>query len=48
MTADGLALRDRLAAVPLSIASCLGMDPSEGMALRDQLRALTAFLEASR
>lgn len=45
LTADGLALRDRLAHVPLSIASCLGIAPSEGMALRDQLTALTASLE---
>jgi MarR family transcriptional regulator, organic hydroperoxide resistance regulator len=47
MTADGLALRGRLAAVPMSIASCLGMAPSEGIALRDQLTALTGSLEAS-
>lgn len=45
LTADGLALRDRLAHVPLSIASCLGIGPAEGMALRDQLTALTASLE---
>jgi DNA-binding MarR family transcriptional regulator len=45
-TADGLALRDRLAAVPMSIASCLGMAPSEGMTLREQLTALTESLEA--
>jgi MarR family transcriptional regulator, organic hydroperoxide resistance regulator len=45
LTADGLALRDRLAGVPLSIASCLGIDPAEGSALRDQLTALTASLE---
>jgi MarR family transcriptional regulator, organic hydroperoxide resistance regulator len=47
LTADGLALRDRLAAVPLSIGSCLGIDPSEGIALRSRLTALTASLEAS-
>lgn len=47
LTADGLALRDRLAGVPLAIASCLGMAPAEGIALRDQLAALTASLEAS-
>jgi MarR family transcriptional regulator, organic hydroperoxide resistance regulator len=46
LTADGLALRDRLAAVPMSIASCLGMAPSEGMTLREQLTALTESLEA--
>jgi len=48
LTTDGLALRDRLAGVPLAIASCLGMDPSEGIALRDQLTTLTASLEAVR
>jgi DNA-binding MarR family transcriptional regulator len=46
-TADGLALRDRLAGVPMAIASCLGVDPSEGIALRDRLTALTESLEAS-
>jgi DNA-binding MarR family transcriptional regulator len=47
LTADGLALRDRLADVPLSIASCLGMDPAEGIALRNRLTELTQSLEAS-
>jgi hypothetical protein len=47
LTADGLALRDQLAAVPRSIASCLGLDPAEGIALRERLTALTASLEAS-
>jgi DNA-binding MarR family transcriptional regulator len=46
LTADGLALRDRLAAVPESFLACLGMDgPSAGV-LRDQLTALAASLEA--
>ena len=45
LTADGLALRDQLAAVPRSIASCLGLDPAEGIALRERLTALTASLE---
>jgi DNA-binding MarR family transcriptional regulator len=47
LTAGGLALRDRLAGVPLSIASCLGMDLSEVSALRARLAALTESLEAS-
>ncbi len=47
LTADGLALRDQLAAVPRSIASCLGLDPAEGIALHERLTALTASLEAS-
>jgi DNA-binding MarR family transcriptional regulator len=46
VTADGLALRDRLAAVPGSFLACLGMDVADASALRDQLTALTAFLEA--
>jgi DNA-binding MarR family transcriptional regulator len=46
LTPEGLALRDRLAAVPESFQSCLGMDISEATALRDQLTALTAALEA--
>jgi len=46
-TAEGLALRDRLAAVPESFQSCLDMDLAEAAALRDQLTALTAALEAS-
>jgi len=40
LTADGLALRDRLASVPQSFLHCLGMDPAEAGALRDQLAAL--------
>jgi DNA-binding MarR family transcriptional regulator len=47
LTAGGLALRDRLAAVPESILSCLGMDLSDATALRERLSALTASLEAS-
>ena len=46
VTAAGLALRDRLAAVPGSFLTCLGMDVADASALRDQLTALTAFLEA--
>lgn len=44
VTADGLALRDRLAAVPESLMACLGMDAAEAGALRDQLTTLTAAL----
>ncbi len=45
LTPDGLALRDRVAAVPRSFQHCLGLDPAEAGALRDQLAALTAALE---
>jgi len=45
LTADGLALRDRLAEVPQSFLNCLGMDPAEAGALRDQLAALMTSLE---
>jgi hypothetical protein len=31
----------------MAMASCLGVDPSEGIALRDRLTALTESLEAS-
>jgi DNA-binding MarR family transcriptional regulator len=47
LTAEGLALRDRLAAVPQSFLSCLSMSVPEATALRDQLAALTAHLEAT-
>jgi DNA-binding MarR family transcriptional regulator len=46
VTAEGLALRDRLAAVPESFLACLGMDAPEAGELRDQLAELTATLEA--
>ena len=46
VTADGLALRDRLAAVPESFLACLGMEITDASTLRDQLTALTASLEA--
>jgi len=46
LTAAGVALRDRLAAVPESFLACLGMDPDGAGALRDQLTALAAALEA--
>jgi DNA-binding MarR family transcriptional regulator len=46
LTAEGLALRDRLAVVPESFLACLDMDAAEATALRDQLVALTASLEA--
>ena len=46
LTADGLALRDRLAAVPESFLACLGMDGPSASALRDQLTALAASLES--
>ena len=45
LTADGLALRDRLAGVPESFLGCLGLEVAEASALRDQLLALTAALE---
>jgi DNA-binding MarR family transcriptional regulator len=44
VTAEGLELRDRLAAVPESFLACLGIDVAEAIALRDQLTALTASL----
>jgi DNA-binding MarR family transcriptional regulator len=44
-TAEGLALRDRLAAVPESFFACLGMDVARASTLRDELIALTATLE---
>jgi DNA-binding MarR family transcriptional regulator len=46
LTPEGLALRDRLAAVPESFLALLDMDAPEATALRDQLVALTASLEA--
>ncbi len=46
VTAEGLTLRDRLAAVPESLLACLGMDLADASALREQLTALTTFLEA--
>jgi DNA-binding MarR family transcriptional regulator len=46
VTAEGLALRDRLAAVPQSLLACLGMEAPAAAKLRDQLTALTAVLEA--
>jgi len=46
LTPEGTALRDRLAAVPESFLACLGMDVPGAEALRDQLTALTAALEA--
>jgi DNA-binding MarR family transcriptional regulator len=46
LTAEGLALRDRVAAVPESFLACLGMDVAGATALRDQLTALAASLEA--
>lgn len=44
VTAEGLELRDRLAAVPESFLACLGLDAAEAIALRDRLTALTASL----
>jgi DNA-binding MarR family transcriptional regulator len=46
VTAEGLALRERLAAVPESLLACLGLDVADASALRDKLTALTASLEA--
>jgi len=45
VTAQGLALRDHLAAVPQSFLACLGMDVTQATALRDELAALTVALE---
>jgi MarR family transcriptional regulator, organic hydroperoxide resistance regulator len=47
LTAEGLALRDRLASVPQSLLRCLGMDAAEAGALRDRLAVLTTSLEPS-
>jgi DNA-binding MarR family transcriptional regulator len=47
LTAEGLALRDRLATVPESFGARLGLDGSEARSLRDQLTALTASLETA-
>jgi MarR family transcriptional regulator, organic hydroperoxide resistance regulator len=47
LTAEGLALRDRLASVPESFLACIGMDVPDAIALRDQLTALTTSLETS-
>jgi DNA-binding MarR family transcriptional regulator len=46
LTAEGVALRDRLTAVPESFLACLGMDVPDASALRDQLTELAASLEA--
>jgi MarR family transcriptional regulator, organic hydroperoxide resistance regulator len=46
VTAEGLALRDRLAAVPESLLACLGLDVTDVGTLRDKLTALTASLKA--
>jgi DNA-binding MarR family transcriptional regulator len=47
LTAQGLAVRDRLAAVPESFLGCLDLDVTGASALRDQLTALTASLEVT-
>src|SRR3984957_7277756 len=46
LPAQGVAPRDPPAAVPESFLACLGMDVAGASALRDQLTALTASLEA--
>jgi MarR family transcriptional regulator, organic hydroperoxide resistance regulator len=46
VTAEGLALRDRVAAIPESLQACLGMDVARAGALREELTALTAALQA--
>jgi DNA-binding MarR family transcriptional regulator len=46
VTAEGLALREHLAAVPESLLACLGMDPAEAGTLRDRLAELTAALDS--
>jgi DNA-binding MarR family transcriptional regulator len=46
VTAEGLALRERLAAVPRSLQACLGIDPADAGTLREQLTALTAAVDS--
>lgn len=46
VTPSGLALRDELADVPLSLAARLDLTPASAKALREQLVALTAALES--
>lgn len=45
LTPAGLALRDQLADVPLTLAARLDLTPASAKALREQLVALTAALE---
>lgn len=45
LTRSGLALRDQLADVPLTLAARLDLTPASAKALREQLVALTAALE---
>jgi DNA-binding MarR family transcriptional regulator len=45
LTSSGLALRDQLADVPLTLAARLDLTPESAAALREQLTALTAALE---
>ena len=45
LTPSGLALRDQLADVPLTLAARLDLTPASAAALREQLTALTAALE---
>jgi MarR family transcriptional regulator, organic hydroperoxide resistance regulator len=45
LTPAGLALRDQLADVPLTLAARLDLTPESAAALREQLTALTAALE---
>jgi DNA-binding MarR family transcriptional regulator len=45
LTSSGLALRDQLADVPLTLAARLDLTAESAAALRDQLTALTAALE---
>ncbi len=48
LTAEGLALRERLASVPEALLGrCQGFDPADAASLRDQLAALTVSLEGS-
>jgi DNA-binding MarR family transcriptional regulator len=47
LTAPGLALRDRLAAVPESFGARVGLEASEARSLRDRLTALAAALETA-
>lgn len=46
LTPSGLALREQLADVPLTLAARLDLTPASAKALREQLVALTAALES--
>lgn len=46
-TAQGLALRDRVASVPASLAACVGIEVQVAEGLRSQLHALADALDAA-